>query len=332
MSQTVRILALDGGGLRGLFSAQFLHQFCEQANLDPSRLFDHFDLIVGTSIGGVQALAYGEGLSPATMKQFFYDKGPLIFKDEGILPGYKARVVMGLSSDETFYQQTNLKAAIEEVVGTKRLSEIGGRIVVTAWNMTENTPTLFSNIRGLEPYLSGGDQKASDVALSTSAAPLYFPKATFNGRDYIDGGVFQNNPALLGLLIGKRLFPTRTRMCLLSVGTGIAWPKEGSVLPESGEEDSLVPANVRYMYYLLSDVFMGGVQSLNSKTLSFLAQSIYDAFFYLRFQYQFPEGEDAPMDEADTGYLDKLVGLAQTTYTQKQSAITNFIEHFRIDP
>ena len=334
---TVKILSLDGGGIRGLFSAQFLHKFCIEANLDPARLFDHFDLIIGTSIGGIQAIAYSEGKTPEAMKNFFYTKGPLIFKDNGILPGYKARVIMGLSTDSTFYKQAPLKSAIEEVIGTKLMREIGGKVVLTAWNMSENEPILFSNVGSYEPYLTGREVKASDAALATSAAPLYFPKAKINTKDYVDGGVIQNNPALISLVIAKRLFPTKTRVCLLSVGTCAAWPSEGGLLPEettSSQQEptnsSLVPDNVRYMYYLLNDVFVGGVQKLNDKLLTFYAQTIYEKVHYLRFQYQFPVGEDAPMDNASTAYLDKMVTLADSTYQQKQVAITNFINHFKL--
>ena len=333
---TVRILALDGGGIRGLFSAQFLHKFCIEANIDPTRLFEHFDIIFGTSIGGVQAIAYCEGMTPAAMKSFFYTKGPLIFKDNGILPGYKARVIMGLSTDNTFYKQGPLKSAIEEVIGTKLMNDIGGNVVLTAWNMSDNTPVLFSNIGGHAPFLTGGNVKASDAALATAAAPLYFPKANINSKDYVDGGVIQNNPALIALLTAKRLFPTKTRVCLLSVGTCIAWPAEGSLLPEdtatglSATDSALVPDNVRYMYYLLNDVFMGGVQKLNDKMLNFVAQSLYSKLFYLRFQYQFPKDENAPMDDASKAYLDKLVSLADSTYTKQQVAISNFIAHFKV--
>ena len=329
--ETIRILALDGGGIRGLFTSEFLIRFCDQAGLDPSRLFEHFDLILGTSIGGLQAMAYADGHTPETMKQFFYERGPVIFKDHGILPGYKARVVMGLSTDSTFYKQEDLKEAIKAIVGEKSLGEIGGRVVIPSWSMSENFPQLFSNIPNYEPYLSGRDNRACDVGLATSAAPLYFPKASFNDKEYIDGGVIQNNPALLGLLIGKRLFPNRNRVCLLSVGTGSAWPQQGSVLPEVDGENSIVPSNVRYMYYLLDDVFIGGVQSLTSRTLSFLAKSIYEQFFYLRFQYRFPEGEDAPMDEAKKEYLDKLVTLSKNRYEGRQTEITNFINHFNLN-
>ena len=69
-----RVLSFDGGGMKGLFSAYFMKQFCQDAGIPGNKIYEHFDIITGTSIGGIQALGYAIGLSPDDMINFFLDK------------------------------------------------------------------------------------------------------------------------------------------------------------------------------------------------------------------------------------------------------------------
>lgn len=332
---TLKVLALDGGGIRGIFSARFLEKFCNKANIDPSRLFDYFDVIIGTSIGGIQSVAYADGKTPAYMQNIFRTKGNLIFEDRSILPAYKERVVMGLSSDTTFYDNVQLRQVITDVIGNKTMQDLQGNVVLTAWNMSNNKPVLFSNIKGYEDYLTGETLPIVDCALATSAAPLYFPRAVINESEYIDGGVIQNNPALVGFQIGKRVFPTRARICVLSVGTCSPYPNQGRVFADEINDTNTntttdVPSNVEYLMYLLDNVFMGGVQKLVDETVEFIASNIYQNYHYYRFDYQFPQGQDAPMDNSSSAYLDDLVAKADAKFTAEEDKIDNFIQHFNL--
>lgn len=224
--KTVRILALDGGGMRGYLSATFLKRFCQEAGIKPQELFNHFDLISGTSIGGIQALAYAYGLSPEEMLGFFESEGAKIFAYDSVLPlpAYKASVLLGLPTYPlTFYRQEPLKASLEAVFGVSlQLSDLPGKVIVPSWQAGQNTPLIFSNIPGLEPFLTGLDTEVVKVGLATSAAPLYFPSASVNGDKVLDGGVYLNNPVTTAFAVAKQLFPASTRACVLSVGTGVA--------------------------------------------------------------------------------------------------------------
>ena len=224
--KTVRILSLDGGGMRGYLSATFLKRFCQEAGIKPQELFNHFDIITGTSIGGIQALAYAYGLSPEDMLWFFASEGAKIFAYDSVLPlpAYKASVLLGLPTYPlTFYRQEPLKAALEAVFGVSlKLSEVPGKVIVPSWQAGQNTPLIFSNIPGLEPFLTGMDTEVVKVGLATSAAPLYFPSASVGGQTLLDGGVYHNNPVTSAFAVAKQLFPASTRACVLSVGTGVA--------------------------------------------------------------------------------------------------------------
>ena len=224
--KTVRILSLDGGGMRGYLSATFLQRFCQEAGINPQELFNHFDIITGTSIGGIQALAYAYGLSPENMLGFFASEGAKIFAYDSVLPlpAYKASVLLGLPTYPlTFYRQEPLKAALEAVFGVSlQLSDLPGKVIIPSWQAGKNTPLIFSNIPGFEPFLTGLDTEVVRVGLATSAAPLYFPSASGGGQTLLDGGVYHNNPVTSAFAVAKQLSPASTRACVLSVGTGLA--------------------------------------------------------------------------------------------------------------
>jgi predicted acylesterase/phospholipase RssA len=238
--KTVRILSIDGGGVRGVIPSTFLTRFCPQAGIDPTKVFESFDIIIGTSIGGLLSLGFAAGKTPSEMTQFFYDKGSSIFyyNSSLSLDAYKAGVILhplGFNYNYTFYgvgdpdhpddsSINGLKKALTEVLGANtKLSDLNGNLILTAWDADEDKAVLFSNLTQFPNYLIGSEFKAVEAGLATSAAPLYFPSSTIDGHKYIDGGVFQNNPEITAYAVAKQLFPTANRMCLLSVGTGVSY-------------------------------------------------------------------------------------------------------------
>jgi predicted acylesterase/phospholipase RssA len=241
-AKTVRILSLDGGGMRGYLSATFLKRFCVQAGIAANQLFNSFDIITGTSIGGVQALGYAFGKSPDEMLQFFSSKGASIFYYNSILPlsAYKFSVIMGLPTyPTTFYGQASLQAALETVFGTiLKLSDLPGKVIIPSWDAGQDSSTIFSNITGFEPFMTGANTEVVNVGLATSAAPLYFPSALVSGETLIDGGVYQNNPVTTAFSVARQLFPQATRLCVLSVGTGVA---HNAFVPETALRSAFEP-------------------------------------------------------------------------------------------
>jgi len=369
-SKTVKILSLDGGGMKGYFTATFLKRFCLDAGIAPNRLYDEFDIITGTSIGAIQALGYAYGKTPEEMRQFFASKGSSIFAYNSILPlsAYKFSVIMGLPTyPSTFYAQAPLKAALEEVFGTTmKLSDLSGKVIIPAWDTHEDEAAIFSNISGLEPFLSGADRSVVDVGLATSAAPLYFPPASVNSHTMIDGGVYVNNPVTLAYSVAKKMFPGVARFCILSVGTGVAhndfipettlklktvdseleqetkkeiekirqkllkkYPdKKEQVMFLTQNLNSIAPYNVDYIFYLMDNVFIPGPQELNAKVMEFEATDAYDDIFFNRFQYRFLPGQDSSLDNYSPANLANLEQYAMTQYDTDFLEIQKFIAHF----
>jgi len=179
-----RILAIDGGGIRGVFPAAFLSAL--EADL-PSPIGTYFDLIVGTSTGGIIALGLGLGLRASDLLRFYTERGPAIFEGNRLT---RALRQLGVAK----YRAEPLRAALTEVFGTRTLAESRTRLVVPSCSLITGAVHLWKTAHHVRLQQ---DYKCSmvDVALSTAAAPTFFPThRTSAGIPLVDGGVWANNP------------------------------------------------------------------------------------------------------------------------------------------
>lgn len=228
---TIRILELDGGGERGYLSISWLQKFITQWGVDPSKIAQQFDVICGTSIGGIMALSLAYGMTPAEISTFFTVQGPYIFSLSSLIPSWRPNSVIKVAlilADIPFYQSSGptaasygsglLQATLQTNFGTDTLQNLQTNVIVPSYQEDTSTFVLFSNAN--VPGLIGQNTLISDVGLATGAAPVYLPPWIIGAHPYIDGGVYQNNPAQFGVVLGKILKPNANRICVLSVGTG----------------------------------------------------------------------------------------------------------------
>jgi patatin-like phospholipase/acyl hydrolase len=188
-----RILSLDGGGIRGVLTATLLERL-EGAH--PGFL-GQVDLFAGTSTGGVLALGLAAGLSPSEARRLYEEKGSFVFEDsfwDNVLD-------LGLTLGAQ-YSNVNLKQALNEQFGDQTLGDLPKKVLISSFDLDNRAmdsgtlrtwkPKFFHNYPGPG---SDGDEMVVDVALRTSAAPVYFP--VYQG--YVDGGVVANNPSMCAL-------------------------------------------------------------------------------------------------------------------------------------
>lgn len=203
------LLALSGGGYRGLFTAEVLARF-EKAR--GGRSAGGFDMLAGTSIGGILAIGLACGVEAQHLADLVREHGPAIFRPRLAAAG-------GLTSCR--YSTEGLKAAVEKVltqpVARRPFADIPVPLLVVAIDEDMNRPHIFRT------KAAGGDDtgiSTLDVALATSAAPTYFPAREIDGRRFIDGGLVANAPDVVLLLEAVRRFGCEVREChLLSIGT-----------------------------------------------------------------------------------------------------------------
>jgi len=194
MTRPFRILSLDGGGIMGAFSASALATF-ERAT--GRRIVEHFDLITGTSTGGIIAIGLAMGASAEELCSFYEVDGPEIFPPRGSV---EKGLRWGYHLFRPRFWGSELKRAIQSVVGDRSLGEARTRLVVPAFDI--NTGKIYVFKTPHHPhYLHHADLAAVDAALATSAAPTYFPAHTIKGRGtFVDGGLWANCPTMVALV------------------------------------------------------------------------------------------------------------------------------------
>jgi patatin-like phospholipase/acyl hydrolase len=212
------ILSLDGGGIRGVFTAAILKHL--QAE---TPFLDKIDLFAGTSTGGILALGLAKGVSPDDLVSLYKDNGEAIFTPRNGSPIRKATNGVTRAS----YTNTALANALEDRFGKSTTLDklLPRHVLVASFTLDDGNPNqaertwrakFFHNFAGSD---SDGAERVVDVALSSSAAPTYFP--AYDG--YVDGGVVANSPSMPAL--AQALDPDTGKQALsdvrlLSLGTG----------------------------------------------------------------------------------------------------------------
>lgn len=208
MSDTYRILTLDGGGLRGIFTAAVLAE--AEIAYGPAFL-GCFDLLVGTSTGGILALGLASGRTCEDMLGFYREVGPRIFaKPRRILRAIRPK----------YDRQVLDKILQQEFGATTRMNDLETAVCVTAYELVTGTTRVWKDDHSPE-LRGGGDLQVWKVAAATSAAPTFFAPVQLHAADsHVDGGVWGNNPALVGITEAVRYAHQDLRdIRMLSVGT-----------------------------------------------------------------------------------------------------------------
>lgn len=216
-----QVLALSGGGFRGLYTAEVLARL--EAHLGEP-LARRFDLIAGTSIGGILALALACEIPAARMVELFETEGKNIFGRRGLAwlfgkaPFYD-RYMYGLWGARHGAEVLRRTLARSTVFGEERLEHCTHPVIVTAVNFSTGSPRLFKTPHHID-FSQDYKRGLVDVALATSAAPVYFPHHVVDNQVYVDGGLVANGPGFLGLHEAEIFFsrPADT-VRVLSVGT-----------------------------------------------------------------------------------------------------------------
>lgn len=233
MARYVRILSIDGGGIRGIIPGQVLvsleRKLKEKTENQNARIADYFDLIAGTSTGGILTCIYlcpdGRGkprFSAEEAVDLYLKNGTDIF-DTTLWQRIRS---MGGISDEK-YSSDAIEKLLRDYFEDLKLSELLKPCLIPAYDIEQRCARFFTQHDAIKNDMD--DFYVRDVARATSAAPTYFEVENLRSLTEvhypsIDGGVFANNPALCAYAEVRAKFqnnPTAKDMVMLSVGTGI---------------------------------------------------------------------------------------------------------------
>jgi patatin-like phospholipase/acyl hydrolase len=334
------ILSIDGGGIRGILPGTLLtyveQKIREKTGDKKATIGQYFDLIAGTSTGGILSLLF---LCPDTNGKFKYSAqeavdiylkyGSKIFD----LSFRKKFMSLGGLLDEK-YDATNLENTLKSYFGDRQLKELLKPSLITAYDMENRKTSFFTSV---DAHLDTKNYYIKDVARATSSAPTYFEPVQIKSlygvsHTFVDGGVFANNPALCAYAEARTLRfadvlndtqkpnnPSAKDMLLISLGTG------GNKTPYL--YDDFKNANKTKWIKPLIDIMMNG----NSETVDYELKQMFstldakDEADYYRIQPTLYTADDA-LDNATPKNLEALRQDGLANVEQFQKALNEIVD------
>lgn len=229
-----RVLSLDGGGMRGTYTATYLDRvasaFARRRGIPAIDVGRAFDLIVGTSTGGIIACGLAKGVPLRLMVDLYRDHGPAIFPRR--LPSGGLGVPADIVRRPAALQagERALRGALEPILGDVTLGDVyadrGIALAIPAVEMSQHRSWVFKTAH--VPASKGRDDHYSlvDVCMATSAAPIYrsmaavrHPEGGSGYNVFVDGGLWANNPVLVGLIDALDVTEPGDRVEIYCLGT-----------------------------------------------------------------------------------------------------------------
>jgi uncharacterized protein len=334
-----RILSIDGGGIRGILPGKILVSLeakLQKKEGNPNaRIADYFDLIAGTSTGGILTciLLCPSDKDPQKPKYTAQQAVELYAKNGGKIfsvPTWKKFQSFSGVIDEK-YDSANIENVLKNYLGNLKLSQLIKPCLITAYDVKRSKPTFFRQHRASDKLAEGNpayDFLLKDVARSTAAAPTYFEVALANslsGVSYplIDGGVFANNPAMCAFAEAIQYFSresdklTAKEMFIFSIGTGVS--------DKSYDYEKVRQWGVFEWIKPVLDIMMDGV----SKTIDYQLVQIYEAVEhreqYIRINPIINEAK-FDMDNAGTENIKALLADGTESAEKYDSILENVAE------
>ncbi|XP_016456565.1 patatin-2-Kuras 1-like [Nicotiana tabacum] len=329
VGEMVTVLSIDGGGIKGIIPAivlSFLESELQELDCDEdARLADYFDVIAGTSTGGILTTMIsapnekGRPFSAAKdIVSFYFDHGPCIFPPGASPPFFAPK-----------YDGKYLHNVLQEKLGETRLNQTLTNVVIPTFDMKKLQPIIFTKSEiANSPQL---DAKLSDICIGTSAAPTYFPPYYFENDDgkgnkyefnLIDGGVVAGNPALIAL--STVINSTETdpsfasikpmddkNILLLSLGTGTIADFAGKYTAEEAAHWGLVSWLFHNNSNPLNEMTSAASAIMNDYYITTIYRALGAKINYLRIEENALTGTTTQMDNATEANMNLLVQVGE---------------------
>lgn len=306
-----RALSIDGGGMRGLYTASFLDElarlFGEQRKAGYLDVGKGFDLIAGTSTGGIIACGLAAGLKPSDIKKLYREHGSEIFSNP--IPEKRGSLIgWGWSTrNKAANTQAPLRKALESLFAQVTLAELydkrGIALCLPAVNMTNHSSRVFKTPH-LPRLTLDLNRTVVDACLATSAAPIVLPLAVLDEPEdpdhqsaFVDGGLWANNPILVAMVEALQMVKPGQSIEILSLS---------SSAPPTGQDVSLNEANWGLGQWKIGLTALETALDAQSAGYSFIASLLAPHLKCECQVFRFPPSPPSPQDA-------KYLGLDQAT-------------------
>tara|TARA_A100000171_G_C2136441_1_gene150646 strand:+ start:2066 stop:3688 length:1623 start_codon:yes stop_codon:yes gene_type:complete len=322
----IKILSIDGGGIRGLIPLYFLERIEKEMGQPIAEIFD---MIAGTSTGGIIALGLTTPADPTAdsptpkyrpsdMIEVYSEHGEQIF-------GKKHKKWFNFGGlTRPRYSSKGITKLSKGLLGDSKLSDSITNVLVTSFETERYKPFFFNSHRA--KHKSSQDFYTRDIAVGTSAAPTYFsPKKlkSMSGKEYtvIDGGVVLNNPALSALASAREIYPDAEDFLVVSLGTGQS-------IKRISYNSMHGAGGIKWVKPLTSIMMQGVASSVDYQMQQFFPDEYvgHGAYKkrYFRFQPTIPQ-EDKSMDDVSKSHIRSLTLAAEDEIEKRDGEINSLI-------
>lgn len=311
-----KILAIDGGGVRGIIPAVVLADIEKRTGQPIAELFD---LIAGTSVGGMLALGLSvpDNVHSDKPKYSARELTEVLKRDMPII--FKRSFRLSLPFGQYFsrrYSEAGIERVLENYLGEARLADAISDILIPSYEIENRSPEFFRSPHARTREVPGTAKPTRDTtpphkniymkeaARATSAAPTYFvPKKidALPGFAFIDGGVFANNPAMCAYAEAKVIYGKEEEFLLVSLGTGAT---HKPIAADKASKWGHI-GWARTMF----DIMMDGSSDTVDYQLRQSLPPVNGRHRYFRFQAQLDGAGTEKLDNTDPFNLDKLEAL-----------------------
>jgi patatin-like phospholipase/acyl hydrolase len=322
-ARPLRVLALDGGGIRGIIPASLLAELERRCG---RRIGEMFDLIAGTSTGGILALGLttpdpsnpsAPRYSADDLVSLYVEKGHLIFRSS---LWYRLVTLFGLFGSK--YTVSGLDKTLSDYFGDARLKDAITEVLITSYDLESRDSWFLARHKALAD--AGSDFLVRDVARATSAAPTYFRPERLVLQPptaMVDGGVFANNPAMCAYVETIKLHGSQDTL-VVSLGTG-------QVKTPIHYLQARTWGLIGWARQLIS-VFMDGVSDTVEHQVGWLLPDKDGKPRYFRFQTELPPGMGS-MDDTSPQRIEALKQAANALITANTERIDTLSQLLTVD-
>lgn len=320
-----RILAIDGGGMKGIVSALVLERLEQLLQVysknEDARISEYFDIIGGTSTGAIMAALYlcpdhngKPKFSASDVVELYMEHGKEIFRKKKLYP---VNTLFGLLSPK--YSNKTFEKLLDQYFGELKMKDLLKPCLLASYN-TENCEAAFFTTE-TQGHCTYTEYPVKKAVLASTAAPTYFPPVTIGcghrqNNCYIDGGVVANNPSLCTLIEAIKLGKSTeiTDMHLLSIGN--------------------VSRTERYTYQQVDGWGMAGwaipifqiIMGASEQTVDYEIRRLFEILHmskqYTRIELEVKE-RTPPMDDASKETIKKLIKYGEELIKESEKSLKN---------
>lgn len=351
-TNNLNMLILPGGGIKGYMTALTTQAICKEFNIKEENFIDDYDVIGGTSIGGILAIALICGITPSKLVLLFEKNKHRIFNKDWT-PSWIVTLNFIISGKAKYDRKGLIEVLKENIpnIDKLKIKDLNKKILLTTLKTETidgnvvNTPLYITNISSVVDYEKTKEFTLLDACCMTSAAPMYFEPYIKDKAKFIDGGVWRNNPvtAIINSMRSYNIYSKR--QCILTIGCG---KSDFVILPDKNQIKELftnysnkliegygslkLMDGLKIIMHVLQSSMSASQEASHYDTVLYEDYNcLYDKAYYLNFEPNLKDAEDPSLDNTSDKFFKYMQNKIEETFKIKKDKIKQLYNRIRLN-